>query len=372
MTDNDIDEALRALVEDTPEMSAPAFTAGRARLLAAIGTQPMATVSTTASDPVVLTLPPSPHRRSPPLRRAAPWLVVAAAVAAVTIGTFTLLPGNSAPSGSSPGATQSPTTVNSGAPQGDSPMRLPAMPLKPLNSAGELAAKAANFPVPPGKVLYERSDRTQADDGTELDELWIPADRDAEWLSRRTAHGNIQGRMPQDLSEERAKGGRFGGIEPTDRWAVTAGNVAALPRDPMALYGLLQVEDAYHPLPSNRVAHKQTAVERAAHDLVSMLGDNTGGVPADLRAALLRTLGYLSGVTVTRDASARDGRPAVIIAWGDPDAEVRNELLLDPATARTVEWRNIAQHDFQGYRTGQTVSSDLRTEAVVDALGQRP
>jgi DNA-directed RNA polymerase specialized sigma24 family protein len=62
---------------------------------------------------------------------------------------------------------------------------------------------------------------------------------------------------------------------------------------------------------------------------------------------------YLPGVTVTPDARTTDGR-------------ARNEVLLDPATARLLEWRSVA------IKANQNLTSDLRTEAVVAELGQRP
>lgn len=383
--ENEVDEALRALCPDVPEMDARAFAAGRARLHAAVGATPMADAGVGSADAVVVALPPDRLRRSPPLRKAAPWLGVAAAVVTVAVGAAVLLPGDSpGGDGGSPANASSPpslTTTEQTRPDRPVPPTgrpgepLPAMPAQPLNSAGELAPHASDLEVPPGQVRYLRSTRTQGKNdtgpgGSATDELWIPSDREGEWLIRRTASGAIQGRSDKDFEEQRAAGGRFDKHEPRSQWAVTPQKIAALPRDPAALYELLRAE-VNAELPSG-TGTTMSSAQQAASTLISLLGDTTGGVPADLRAALLRTIGYLPGVTVTTNATASDGRPAVAIAWAVDDGVFRNELLLDPGTARIVEWRNVAVNEFQGYPAGQAFTSDLRSEAVVAELGQRP
>jgi len=106
--------------------------------------------------------------------------------------------------------------------------------------------------------------------------------------------------------------------------------------------------------------------------VISLLSDSTGAVPSDVRAALLRTLGYLPGVIVDPDAKTSDGRPAVSLSHKVDDGTYRNELLLDPATARVVDWRNVAIKAFNGWKPNQVFTSALQTEAVVSTLGRRP
>jgi hypothetical protein len=371
--EEEVDELLRGLRDDVPEMDAHAFAAGRARLLAHVGA-PQVAESSPEDDPVVRVLPADSRRRSPPLRRAAPWLAVAAAVVVVAAGAVVLLPGGGTPGG----APAVPPTTSAGGSQtrpapsvtGRPGAPLPTMPAEPLNTAGELAGKAADFPVRPGEVHYVGMSRSQAANanspgGTALDELWIPYDRDGEWMQRRAADGEVQG---GDNSESRAKGGVFeGGDYPS---AVRPDDAATMPRDTAALYEDLRtyVHKRLPPGAGSSMTETQEAVLR----VFEMLADTTGTLPADLRAALLRTLGYLPDVTVTSDASASDGRPAVVLSHVLEDSTYRNEILLDPETARMVEWRNISLKASSGFPPGKQFSSELVTEAVVSELGRLP
>jgi hypothetical protein len=352
--DDDLDAALRTLRDDVPEMDEGAFAAGRARLHAAIDAQP---VAADVADPVVLALPADRRRRSPPMRGAAPWVGVAATVAAVAVAAVVLASSDSAPGGSGVGASP-PSSAST------PPTPLPPMPAAPLNPAGDLAAKVSDFGLQPGQVHYVRWASSEAPSeygpgGTVLDELWIPYDRNGEWLLRRTLSGQPAG--PYQNGEKRAAGGRFDGVDnptPGGYSSPAQTNPAALPRDPAALYELLRTD-------TNSLA--------APMELLNLLTDKQDRVPADLRAAVLRVFGYLPGVTMLPDATTTDGRRAVAIRV-DSDGRIRQELLLDPDTARFLEWRQVALVEWSssGYHPGQTITSDQRSEAVVSALGERP
>lgn len=364
--DDEVDQLLGALRSDVPDMDPRAFAAGRARLLVAIGARPAAEAGPESDGVVPLALPPARRRRSPP---AAPWLAGAAAVAVVVAAAVAFLPDEAGPDGpaatASPRPSPSPSVTEPPGP-GDP---LPPMPAEPLNTAGELAEHVQDIEPRPGQVHYVRVARTQAGGdggpgGTEVEELWIPHDLvEGEWQVRRTAHGEIQGRSDKDLVEDRAKGGRF-----ESGWAgqEDPANGPSLPRDPEGWYERLRAETAEYTGPG------QNAAQQAIETVISLLSDSTGAVPADARAALLRTLGYLPGVTVDPNAKAGDGRPAVSLGHELDDGTYRNELLLDPATARVVDWRNVAIKAFNGWKPGQVFSSAPQTEAVVSELGQRP
>jgi hypothetical protein len=384
--EEEVDELLRGMRDDVPEMDARAFAAGRARLLAVVGA-PGATGSAPEDDAVVRVLPADPRRRSPPLRRAAPWLGVAAAVVVVAAGAVALLPGATTPGGGAPAGSSTATnpTTNpatnapanpSGRPdlpgEGRPGGALAAMPAEPLNTAGDLADKAADFPLEPGQVHYVRSSRSQAKNdsgpgGTEVEELWIPFDLDAEWMQRLDADGEIQGRGEQGLDENRAKGGRFDGFEAP--LPISPGDAAAMPRDTAELYEQLRTQ-ANADL-GQGAGSTLTSAEDALGEVFNLLADSTNTVPADLRAALLRTLGYLPDVTVRPDVTSSDGRPAVAMSYALDDSTYRNEVLLDPATARPIEWRNISIKKSSGFPPGKQFTTDLRTEAAVAKLGQR-
>jgi hypothetical protein len=367
--DDEIDQLLGALRSDVPDMDPRAFAAGRARLLVAIGARPVAEAAPEPDGAVTLALPPDRRRRSPPLRRAAPWLAGAAAVAVVAAGAVAFLPDEAPPGGSE--ATTSPQPSPSASvtePPGPGDP-LPPMPAEPLNTAGDLAEHVQTIEPRPGQVHYVRMARTQAGGdggpgGTEVEELWIPHDLvEGEWLVRRSADGEIQGRSDKDFVEDRAKGGRF-----ESGWVFQEdpANGPSLPRDPEGWYERLQAEAAEY------TGDGQTAAQQAIDTVISLLSDSTGAVPSDVRAALLRTLGYLPGVVVDPDAKASDGRPAVSLGYELDNGTYRNELLLDPATARVVDWRNVAIKAFNGWEPDQVFTSAPQTEAIVSELGQRP
>jgi len=372
--DDELDQALGELRADVPAMEQHAFAAGRARLVVAIGAPSMAAPGREPDETATIALPPDLRRRSPPLRRAAPWLAVAAAVAVVATGAVAFLPGDTAPSGgprgtAGPSASSHVVEPSENASPGEA---LPPMPERPLNTTGELADDVRDVELQPGQVRYVRAARTHAggDDGpggTMTEELWIPYDRESDWLVRNTASGEIQARPEEDFVEDRAKGGQFdsGAIWPED-----PRTVADLPRDPAGLYEWLRSESSTDLGPGN--GSSMTAAQEAIGTVVSMLADVTGTIPADLRAALLRTLGYLPGLTVTPDARATDGRPAVAVGYAVDEGLYRNEILFDPATAAVIDWRNVANEPFEGFERDQVITTDLRTEAVVSRLGQRP
>jgi hypothetical protein len=372
--DEELDQALDALRADVPEMEPRAFAAGRARLQVAIGAPPAAAGTREPDDAVTHVLAPDRRRRSPPLRKAVPWIAVAAAVAAVAVGAVAFLPGDATPPGGGPAATAPPkptapvdTTVD-----GRPGEPLPAMPAEPLNTAGELAGKVKDITLKPGEVLYVRTNRTQAagsagPGGSDTEELWIPADRDSEWLIRRTASGEIQGRSDKDFEEHRGPGGRFD--DGTTVWPEDPAKAAAMSRDPAALYEWLRTR-ANADLPGSS-SSTQSAAQDAIGTVISMLADTTGTVPADLRAALLRTLGFLPGITIDSGVPA-GGRSVVSISHVLDDGTYRNEILFDPATGRFVDWRNVAIKPFNGFEPGQVFTAGPRTEAIVSALGERP
>jgi len=366
--DDEIDQALGELRADVPAMDQRAFAAGRARLVVAIGAPSMAAPVREPDETATITLPPDLRRRSPPLRRATPWLAVAAAVAVVAVGAVAFLPGDTAPPGG-PVGTAAPSASSSAEPSVDGRPgeALPPMPDQPLNTAGELADDVRDVELRPGQVRYVRSARTQAvgdagPGGTATEDLWIPYDRESDWLVRNAASGEIQARNEEDFVEQRAKGGQF---ERGALWSQDPQTVAGLPRDPAGLYEWLRSE-------TTGTSETVTAAQEAIGTVISMLADVTGTVPVDLQAALLRTLGYLPGLTVTPDARATDGRPAVAVGHAVDDGLYRNEILFDPATAHVIEWRNVANKPFEGFERDQAFTTDLRTEAVVSRLGQRP
>jgi len=388
--EDEVDAALRTLRTDVPAMTPDAFAAGRARLHTMIGAAPVAGIGAVAPEPVVVALPPSTRRRSPPT----PWLVAAAAAAVVAVGTVGVVALR--PNDSTPTTVGQPSTPTTPAPEAETYLPdgpLPAMPAKPLNRAGNLAAKASDVTLKPGEVLYVKSVTTYPRSdlgagGAMTYEFWIPQNRNASWLLERSSTGEVKGAPVGGHDEQNVEGGRFDHNTyevPNDSpWAPTPNDAANLPRDPELLYERLVAEantEVTAPPPADsrrkppapdpkRVPLPPAA--RAADIIFTLLADPSTTVPADLRAALLRLVGYLPGITVNENLRFADGRPAVALGWQLRGGQIRTELVLDPDTARPIMYRDIAMAPVHGIRPGQPVWTSTRTEAIVHALGQRP
>lgn len=370
---DEIDEILATLGADVPAMDDHAFAAGRALLTAAITRARPEPAATVHPEPRVLELAPATRRRSPPLRRFAPLIGVAAAVTAVATGIAALLPNAGPASTTTPAAApRPPASTPEPIPTGP----LPAMPAAPLNSAGELAALVHDPVLARGEVRYWSQTYTVAASAStqarsQKIEVWQPFDRSYPWLTR-VGDGQLEDltpgayRVQHGACQRDATGYLCPDLGP---WAPTENNVAALPRDPAKLYAALRAGVNAGPPAGASIA--VTPAQAAVNNLLGLINDAIV-VPADLRAALLRTLGYLPGVTIDRDAHATDGRAVITIGWLLDGGNYRNELLLDPGTGRAVEWRNVAVRAFDGHQAGTTFVSYRQDEAVVHALGEEP
>ncbi|HEV8556059.1 MAG TPA: hypothetical protein VGR06_06620 [Actinophytocola sp.] len=250
---------------------------------------------------------------------------------------------------------------------------LPAKPARPLNPAGNLAAKASDVTLKPGEVLYIKNATTSppsdlCPDGALTYEYWVPRDRNAPWLLKRTATGDVKG----GRDEQRVNGGKFEGntyeVPDDSAWSPSPNNVAALSRDPAVLYEKLRAEVNATPPAGAPKRPDLTPAARAADIVFTLLADPSTTVPADLRAAVLRTLGLLPGITVR----FADGRPAVIVSWQLRGGQSRTELVPDPATARPIMYQDVATAPVHGVPPGQAIWSSVSNHAVVHALGQRP
>jgi hypothetical protein len=222
-------------------------------------------------------------------------------------------------------------------------------------------------------VLYIKNATTSppsdlCPDGALTYEYWVPRDRNAPWLLKRTATGDVKG----GRDEQRVNGGKFEGntyeVPDDSAWSPSPNNVAALSRDPAVLYEKLRAEVNATPPAGAPKRPDLTPAARAADIVFTLLADPSTTVPADLRAAVLRTLGLLPGITVR----FADGRPAVIVSWQLRGGQSRTELVPDPATARPIMYQDVATAPVHGVPPGQAIWSSVSNHAVVHALGQRP
>ncbi|QUH04804.1 CU044_5270 family protein [Saccharopolyspora erythraea] len=218
---------------------------------------------------------------------------------------------------------------------------------------------------------------------------WIPADEKQEWLERRDTTGRekwVKGTREEAEAagidvyaswwpegEHKAPCGDFypsqsadggpppcagkpGWGKPTQEW------MATLPREPEALYATLRstADSPYDdPVMDN-------------YQMVYNVGVTlqTGQVPADLRAALYRTLAMIPGVEITEQGVNLDGRQGVAIGIADNDQ--RYEMIIDPATGDYIGYRKVATEQNPDYEAGTVLAVTSVKTAVVDAMGAYP
>jgi hypothetical protein len=97
---------------------------------------------------------------------------------------------------------------------------------------------------------------------------------------------------------------------------------------------------------------------------------STGEVPADLRAALYRTLALVPGVTIVENEATLDGRTGVALGYTEParGSIWRDEIIIDPATGLLIGDREVTLDNYADIPAGTTLSwSTVHTSVVDDA-----
>jgi hypothetical protein len=347
---DDVDEAVRAYFADVPPMNEQVFQTGREQVRTMVEAEPVATV--TVLDRV--TSAPTRPRRI----RAAPLVAAAAVIAVAVAGTIALLPGHSAP-------TETPAATETGP---NDP--LPPMPAQPLNSIGDLADKVTDPQVNPGEFVVQQ---TRDGDGFGS-ATWTSHDGTRQWYTSSTAPPYEVGDGGMPLTETCVPGDN-GQICGTWLWLFPKTSVlATMPRDPAAIYAglrgktMLPGED-----PALTGMNGNFKAREAAEQLLLLLRTPPVILPADLRAALLRTLGYLPGLTVTKDARTSDNRPAIAIRGETDGGHTEGVTLLDPATTRVLEASTIVLKPGKDMsKPGDTVRTLRFKTGVVRVLGELP
>jgi hypothetical protein len=344
-SDDELDTALRTLRSDVDTDD---------RLLARARTELL--VGAGAADTVE-------HRETAPAKRHWPrWAAAAAAVAVVVAGIFAVATGRS--------------TDNR-------PVAHPAA-VKELNLAADRIG-ASDEPLGPGQYRYVATHAwwsvtsvlSQQTSITYLQEYlietWVPADERQEWMSRQTTTGRykwVEGSdaeakannvpLPVAGQDEgtRAPCGDFDAVhegrEPCTRegsWQLPDRKfMASLPRDATALFDRLRKDTA------GRGPGPDLEMLVYAADML-----RSGLVPADLRAALYRTLAMVPGLEVTEKVANLDGREGTALGIA-ADGE-RQDVIIDPATGQFIGEREVVAN------TGTVTASTSVTMKVVDRLG---
>lgn len=226
----------------------------------------------------------------------------------------------------------------------------------------EQAAKAAvtfdDLIVGPGEYLLVETEGVRVADGQGADggaivsyryrergQLYVPADRDDEWVWVRPHSDLVEVLTPggEQLIEDyfasirkergdepellRAPGGAFYGSASDSQW----GDFDTMPRDPYRLLNhIYRVTLGAGPSPDGE------ALVFIADTL------RQGTAPADLRAALLRAAAMIPGVTVTDGQAALDGQLGVAIGRLEPVNGLRQEIIIDRESGRLIGEREIS------------------------------
>lgn len=94
----------------------------------------------------------------------------------------------------------------------------------------------------------------------------------------------------------------------------------------------------------------------------------TGEVPADLRAALYRTMALIPGVTIIEDEATLDGRTGTALGYTEParGSITREEIIIDPITGLLIGERRVTLVAQEDIPAGTTVGWSTVQTSVVD------
>jgi RNA polymerase sigma-70 factor (ECF subfamily) len=196
------------------------------------------------------------------------------------------------------------------------------------------------------------------------DELYVPQNRDDDWVWMRYAREPVQTFGPaseafaaemQALHEDellRAPAGTFYGGSPTS----ISGDYEALPRDPHRLLNEIYL---------TTLGEGQSRDGAAFVWITDVL--RSGTVPADLRAALYQAAARIPGVTITEQQATLDGTTGVAIGRVETTTDIRQDMIIDPTTGQFIGERQISLTASNGLPAGVASTSTSVTTSVVDA-----
>lgn len=317
---------LRSTRDDTLTPSTQTLDAGHAALMARI-----------AAPRQAAHLAPKRRRRRP-LRRAT-WIVAGTAAALTGI----LIAGN----------------VNLGVQS--------AQASEVLRQAAAAAVQFSDVTPAPGQYVRvtrhekypwcevsEQSEMVCEGTNEETTSIYVPANRDDEWVQVRD-WGNFPGK--DEPETHRAHDGDFYGPDeggfsapsPEERFA-------EIPLDGTAAYDWIHAQ---------YIGGSASPDEDDFVRIADLL--RSGLVPAPQRAALLDALSRVPGVTSRAGVANLDGIEGVAIGRDEPmRLGNRDEIIIDPATGQVIGERTVSGTTFFGWGVGEVVSSSAMSVAVVD------
>ncbi|ONI88894.1 hypothetical protein ALI22I_18220 [Saccharothrix sp. ALI-22-I] len=257
-----------------------------------------------------------------------------------------------------------------------------------LDRAAAQTIGAVDEPVGPGQYRYiamrtwglethDMGDKVFANLAENLIETWVPANEQDEWMLRRDTTDNNQWVIGTE-EEAKAAGAEAGFASVEGEWRAKCGDFhsdvkcqtegnwqnptaawqASLPTDPDALFERLNAD-----APDNDRGGLELLVY-AADALCSSL------ITKDVRANIYKALEKIPGLQVTEKQANLGGR--IGIALGVDDGDVRQDIIIDPATGQFIGQRQVTTDDVNGFKAGTVTSLSSVTTHVVDAMGVKP
>jgi hypothetical protein len=203
------------------------------------------------------------------------------------------------------------------------------------------------------------------------DDLYIPANRDDEWVWVRYTRTPVEtfGPRSEALAQEalvvfpdqtmRLPGGAFDGGSAIDSYYIGTEPVRgydALPRDPQQLLATIyELTVGMGPSPDGE------ALVWIADRLRS------GTVPADLRAALYEAAAKIPGVTITEQQATLGGTTGIAIGRDETVNGFRQDIIIDPATGQFIGERMVLLTGYGDVPEGTVMNSTSVTTTVVDS-----
>lgn len=268
-----------------------------------------------------------------------------------------------------------------------------------LHSAAVATMEVSDPAVAPGQYLFVRTDgafssvgtleedaerirahggEVQPSDDVSMiegyhDELYVPADRDDEWVWVQCVRESIQtfGPRSEAFAQQQAAvqdqydshvirrfaggtvpgGGNFTGYRTATERSV---DYEALPRDPEDL-----LEEIYELNGTSGQSRDGEALEWITNAL------EHGTAPADFRAALYKAAAKIPGVEITDQQATLNGTTGIAIGRLEPADNVRYDIIIDPETGQFIGERAIAVDGYASFPAGTTTSWTAVTTSVV-------